>query len=103
MEWSGKCGEVGNELLIEVTESYEGSDCLDQFGWFPLFYGFELGWVHKYFAVFDYSSQVFHLSLVKGTLSQFEVEVFLFHPIEHSLCLLLALLNGFSNTRTLSM
>ena len=29
MEWSSKCGEVGDELSVEITEPYEGSDCFD--------------------------------------------------------------------------
>ena len=29
VEWPSKCGEVGDELSVEITEPYEGSDCLD--------------------------------------------------------------------------
>ena len=54
VEGLGKCREVGDELSVEITESDEGSDHFDQFRWFSLLNGLELGGVHEHFSVFDY-------------------------------------------------
>ena len=72
-----------DELSIKVAESDKGSDHFDRFGWFPLFHHLEFGGVHEHLPISDHQSQVFHLHLVKGTLGEFEMEVFLLHSIQY--------------------
>ena len=75
MKWSSECGEVQDELLVEVAESDKRSDHLDRLEQFPLFHSPELSGIHEYLSIFDYQSQVFHFYLIEGTLGQFEVEI----------------------------
>ena len=48
-----------------------------------------------YFPILDHQSQVLHFSLVKGTLCQLQVEIFLLHPFEYPLGSFLTLFLGF--------
>ena len=95
MEWSGECGEVRDELLVEVAKSDEGSDCFYRLGGLPLFHGLQFGGIHEYFSICDYQSQVLHFCLIKGTLGQFEVEIFLLHPVEYLFSPFLTCFQGF--------
>ena len=54
VEQSGECGEVQDELSVEVTEPNKGSDCFDRLGWFPLFNCLKFGGVHEYLPILDY-------------------------------------------------
>ena len=54
MEQSGECREVGDELLVKVTESDGGSDCFYGSGGLPLLHGLEFGRVHEHLSILDY-------------------------------------------------
>ena len=60
-----------------------------------MFHSLEFGRVHEYFSILDYQSKVLHFCLVKGTLGQFEVEVFLLHPIKYPSHSFLTFFQGF--------
>ena len=53
-------GEEGDELLVEVTESKEKPDSLDNLRRRPLLDGLEFDWIHLYSSFSYYYPEILH-------------------------------------------
>ena len=68
MEGSGDCGEIKDELLVEVAEPNEQLYSFHRAGGFPFLNDSKFDWVHSNMSLLDDHTQVFCLCLIEEAL-----------------------------------
>ena len=68
MEGLGDCGEIGDELSVEVAEPNKQLYSLHGAGKFPFLNGSKFDQVHSNMSFLDNHAQVFYFCLIKEAL-----------------------------------